>query len=185
MTASEIKNPTGLAVAETRNVVEGRAEGGSVVLRGVAVALDTDVGQEFIADCARNIEGQMPDSEVKSKYELTDPDWQRLADNWPLLQAVRAERERRVLSGEAAREAALRHFTGAPTVLREILDDQKISPRHRIEAARELRQAATTGAEISAEPKERITISIDFGEDCRLVRELLPEPVRSDDGEPQ
>ena len=77
---------------------------GNVVLRGVTVALDTEVGQQFIVDCARNIEGQMPDSEVKTKYELSDADWERLADNRPLLQAVRAERERRILSGETARE---------------------------------------------------------------------------------
>ena len=90
---------------------------GNVVLRGVTVALDTEVGQQFIVDCARNIEGQMPDSEVKTKYELSDADWERLADNRPLLQAVRAERERRTLSGETARERALQHFTEAPNVL--------------------------------------------------------------------
>ena len=30
---------------------------GSVVLRGVTVVLDTDVGQAFVADCARHTEG--------------------------------------------------------------------------------------------------------------------------------
>lgn len=159
---------------------------GNVVLRGVTVALDTEVGQQFIVDCARNIEGQMPDSEVKTKYELSDADWKRLADNRPLLQAVRAERERRTLSGETARERALQHFTEAPNVLNRILTNEQIAPRHRIEAARELRQAATTGAEISAEPKEKITINIDFGADCKIVREItLPERLPFDDGEPQ
>jgi hypothetical protein len=69
---------------------------GNVVLRGVTVALDTDVGQAFVADCCRNTEGLMPDSDVKNKWTLTDEDWERLANNAPLLQAVRAERERRI-----------------------------------------------------------------------------------------
>lgn len=159
---------------------------GNVVLRGVTVALDTEVGQQFIVDCARNIEGQVPDSEIKTKYELSDPDWEQLADNVPLLRAVQAERKRRILSGEAAKEAAQHYFSKAPTVLNGIMADGQVSPRHRIEAARELRQAATTGAEISAEPKEKITINIDFGADCKIVREItLPERLPSDDGEVQ
>ena len=76
---------------------------GSVMLGGVTVALDTDIGQQFIIDCARNIEGQIPDREIKNKYELSDRDWERLAENVPLLQAVQVERKRRILSGEAAK----------------------------------------------------------------------------------
>ena len=107
------------------NVIALTADGantGSVLLRGVTVALSTDVGQAFIADCARNTEGLMPDHEIKAKYELSEADWERLAGNTPLLHAVRKERERRILSGEAAREAAQRHFAGAPTILNRILN---------------------------------------------------------------
>lgn len=109
---------------------------GIVALRGVPVALDTDVGQAFILDCARNVEGQITDDQIKKKYELSDADWERLAANLPLLRAVRAERERRILSGEAAKEAAQRHLAKAPGVLNGILVNEQISPRHRIEAAR-------------------------------------------------
>ena len=172
------------AVAKSGEIVDPSAAADSVVLRGVTVALDTDVGQAFVLDCCRNTEGLMADHEVKIKFELSDADWERLADNIPLLQAVREERERRILSGETARERALRHFTEAPNVLNRILTNEQIAPRHRIEAARELRQAATTGTEISAEPKEKITINIDFGADCKIVREItVPERPPSDDGE--
>jgi hypothetical protein len=163
-------------------------ETGSVILRGVTVSLDSEVGRAFILDCARNVERQMSESEIKSKYELIDTDWKRLADNAPLLRAIRAEHERRVLNGEAAREAAQRHLTKAPAVLNGILLNAQISPRHRIEAARELRQAAASGPDISAEPREKVVIHIDLsadGTDCKFVKEVtvskaVPPP---DDGE--
>jgi hypothetical protein len=158
---------------------------GSVVLRGVTVALDTDVGQQFIADCARNTEGLMPDSDVKNKWTLTDKDWERLADNALLLQAVRAERERRIISGDAAREGAQRAFAKAPTVLGDILTDEQVSPRHRIEAARELRQAAA-GGDSPFTPRETFKIIIDLGGDDKLIidKAMAPnKPSQTDDGE--
>src|SRR5207248_9672385 len=110
----------------------------------------------------------------------------RLADKTPLLQWVRAGRERRILGGEAAREAAQHAFAKAPTILSDILTDEQIPPRHRIEAARELRQAAGTGPETASEAREKFIIHIDFGGDEKLVREFdVPKrPLRSDDGEP-
>ena len=70
--------------------------------------------------------------------------------------AVRAERERRILSGEAPKEAAQRHFTKAPAVLNDILTDEQVSPRHRIEAARELRQVAGSGPERARRPEKSL-----------------------------
>jgi hypothetical protein len=118
------------------------ANAGKVVLHGVTVPLHTADGQEFVLDCARNIEGLLSDQDIKSKYELNDDDWEQLATNTPLHRAVRTERERRVLSGAAPREAAQAYFAKAPGVLRDILNNELVSPRHRIEAAKELRQAA-------------------------------------------
>src|ERR1019366_7933580 len=148
-------------------------------------ALDTDVGQQFVTDCARNTEGLMPDSDVKNKWTLTDEDWERLADNAPLLQAVRAERERRITSGDAAREGAQRAFAKAPTVLGDILTDKQVSPRHRIEAARELRQSVGNEPD-TYKAGERFVITIDLGGDQKLVfdKAMAPnEPLQPDDGE--
>jgi hypothetical protein len=173
-------------VANASSVADaGPIKFGSVVLRSVTVALDTDVGQQFVTDCARNTEGLMPDSDVKNKWTLTDEDWERLANNAPLLHAVRAERERRIISGDAAKEGAQRAFAKAPTVLSDILMDEQVSPRHRIEAARELRQ--TIGeADTASKAGERFVITIDLGGDDKLVidKAMAPnKPLQPDDGE--
>ena len=56
------------AVSKSDEVLDPRTStAGGVRLRGVTVALDTEVGQQFIVDCARNIEGQMPDNEIKNQ----------------------------------------------------------------------------------------------------------------------
>ena len=159
---------------------------GSVRLRGASVSLDTDVGQAFVVDCCRHTEGLLSDSDIKSKWTLGDEDWMNLADNATLLQAVRAERERRVISGAAAREAALRYFTQAPTVLSDILTDEQVSPRHRIEAARELRQVAGDRPDAASGADEKIVIKINLGGDEKLIfeREIAPcDPLPPDDGE--
>jgi len=159
----------------------------SVVLRGIAVALDSDVGEAFIIDCARNIEGLISDHEIKAKYELSDEDWDRLADNTHLLRAVRTKRDRRILNGDAPREAAQRHFTKAPGVLNDILTDAQVSPRHRIEAARELRQAAAIPPDAKPSNEERVHIIINLGDQqiCIDKQRAPSEPLPSDDGEEQ
>jgi len=157
---------------------------GSVVLRGVTVALETEVGRLFVTDCARNTEDLLSDSDIKCKWGLSDEDWHRLADNAALLDAVRAERARRITAGECVREAAQLHFAKAPDVLNRILTDEQIAPRHRIEAARELRQVIDSGANNALTPGERFTITITIGEDYKLVEEITPyHPSPSNDGE--
>lgn len=152
-----------------------------VVLRGFPVLLQSDVGKEFIADCARNTEGLLLEAEVKDKWGLTDQDWAGFAGNAPLLAAVRAERNRRVCDGVAAKEAAQRHFAKAQTVLGDILNDEQVAPRHRIEAARELRQVASSGPDNPLEG-EKVTIIINMGDE-QFVKEFIQGPVQSDDGE--
>jgi hypothetical protein len=176
------------AVAMADDVIDhpGTPNAGSVVLRGVKVALDTEVGRTFVIDCARNTERLIPDPEIKTKYGLSDRDWERLAGNKPLLQAIRAERERRIANGDAAREAAQRHFAKAPTILGDILTDNLVSPRHRIEAAKELRQVAGNGPDTASGAGEKFVITINLGADEKLVyeKEVAPrQPSLSDEGE--
>jgi hypothetical protein len=131
----------------------------------------------------RHLEGATSELDIKSKWQLTDESWTALASNGPLLNAVRAERDRRIFSGECAREAAQRHFAGAPNVLARLLRDEQISPRHRIEAARELRQAAGNGPN-DIVPKEKFKIIINLSADERFERECTPSfPEPADDGE--
>jgi hypothetical protein len=142
--------------------------GGSVVLRGVVISLNTEIGQAFIADCARFVEGLLRDHEIQQKWGLTQGDWEGLAQNAPLQKLVCAERDRRIASSEGAREAAQRQFLRAPNILGEILTNQDVSPRHRIEAARELRAVASAGGDVSGRANERFTVVIKIGTDEKL-----------------
>jgi hypothetical protein len=157
---------------------------GKVTLRGRMVTLDTDVGREFVCDGARYLEGSLTESDLKAKYKLTSEDWEGLAGNSPLLRAVHAERERRVLSGEGAREAARRFLAKAPTILNDILGDEQISPRHRIEAARELRQAADSGPADRNGPEEPFVLTINIGGHETIIVGETAKPA-SDDGDMQ
>lgn len=157
----------------------------SVVLRGLEVALDTNVGSAFVTDCCRNIEGLLSDAGIKDKWGLSDEDWANLANNKPLLEAIRAERERRILDNVAAREAAQKHLVKAPSVLNEILTDESVAPRHRIEAAKELRQAAGDQADLP-QATEKVVINIDLGGDDKFRFEHdvpINRPLQNDDGE--
>jgi hypothetical protein len=145
---------------------------GSVVLRGFTVSLDSEVGAEFATDCARYTEGLLSEDEIKGKWAIPDEDWEGLTANIQLLSAIRAERERRTQNGEAAREMAQKYFAKAPTVLGSILTDEQISPRNRIEAAKELRQAAGNRPDFGSGPREKIIISIDLGDDYKLYRQV-------------
>jgi hypothetical protein len=148
---------------------------------GTEVALDSDTGEAFVAGCARNTEGLLTDQQLKETWGLEQREWVALGENAPLLSAIKAERERRIRSGEAAREAAQRHVAGAPSVLNQILHNETISPRHRIEAAKELRQMAVSGPANPA-AGEKFVISIDLGGDCRLVKEYdLPARIAGDE----
>jgi hypothetical protein len=156
---------------------------GAVVLRGTSVSLDTDVGNAFVTDCARNTEGLLADDDVMATWTIAPKDWAALAHNGPLLLAVRAERERRLTTGEAAREAAQRQFAKAPNILGGILADAEISPRHRIEAARELRAAAATGAKEGRAQGERFTLTINLGAGESYVYDLGFPITKQIDGE--
>ncbi len=178
-----------MSASDTSNVVPRTAtaddpKAGSVVLRGVTVALDTDVGQAFVTDCARHTEGLLTDSDIKAKWSLTEQDWVGLATNTSLLDAVRTERERRVYNGVAAREGALWHFAKAPATLGNILTDEGVQMRHRIEAARELRQVASNAKDAGSGPREKFVIRIDLGGGHEIVEEFTPRnPPFPVDGE--
>ena len=158
---------------------------GTVVLCDSSVSLDSDIGADFVKHCARNVEGIMSETELRTKYQLSDENWAGLATNEQLLHAVRTEVDRRIANGECAREAAQRHHARAPSVLNEILRNETISPRHRIEAAKELRQL-TGGARENMGVTEKFVIMIDLGEDCRVVKEFNNPPARvPNDGDTQ
>jgi len=150
----------------------------TLILRGVAVPLNSDVGGAFVTDASRNRERLFSDQRLIEKYGLTMAGWKEIAKNEAFLLAVAAEVERRTYNGDAARERAAKEFTTAPTVLGAILNDKSASPKHRIDAARELRTTANTGADKPEDTSDRYIITINLGADEKLVVDSGPLPRR-------
>ena len=150
---------------------------GSLVLRGVKVEVDSDVGHQFAIDCTRFVEGLVTEAQLRKKYALDDSGWQALADHEELQRAVGAQKERRIRSGEAAREKAAALFVEAPAVLGDIIKDNTASPRHRVDAIRELRACASGAEETTKADKERFIIRINFGSQ-KVHREIDLKPIK-------
>src|SRR5262249_11488830 len=134
-----------------------------VTLRGVRVPLNSDVGAAFIADCSRNKERIFSDDRIREKYDISETDWTEITQSKAVRLAVNAEHERRMLNGTAAQESAAKIFTEAPEVLGSILRDNKASPRHRVDAAKELRATAHAGDEKSGPDTDRVIVTINLG----------------------
>jgi hypothetical protein len=162
-------------------LTDSNLQSGSVVLRGVEISLDSDVGCGFIVDCCRYCEGLLTEDQIKVKYKLTDTNWAGLAENEPLVQAVQREKERRIANGAATREKAQHLFLATPDVLDGIIHDVTLSPRHRVDACRELRAVATSGSEENTPARgDRFIIRIDLtaggGEVLEFDKALTIEP---------
>ena len=109
------------------------------------IDLTSDAGHQFVVDATRAAEGLITDKELAEKYELSPEDWSTITKDQALGRAIRAERERRVLSGTAAIEAAKKYFVKTPSVLDQIMSSEQSNNRHRIEAIRELRATTAIG----------------------------------------
>src|SRR5262245_49725041 len=165
----------------TETSVTKSSDDDCVILRGISVPLISDLGGAFITDCSRNRERLLNDNQIQEKYSLSPDYWNGLAQNKTLRLKINAEHERRVRNGTAAQESAAKIFAEAPEVLGTIIQDKSASPRHRIEAARELRATAGTGAETTS-TADRFIITINLGEDRLLVNKpikpLTPEEAK-------
>ena len=156
----------------------------TVVLQGTQVELNSDIGRQFVVDCVRAAEGLITDNELVEIYEITPVDWQNIAKDAALGRAIRAERDRRVRSGVAAREMASKHFVKAPTILDRIMTDDQSNPRHRIEAIRELRQTAIPESPNAQSQSERFIIQINLGADVEVYNKSIkvdPNDVAPDE----
>src|SRR5262249_7785328 len=159
----------------------------AVTLRGVRVPLTSDVGCAFITDLSRNKERLFSDQRVREKYDITETDWTEITQSKAIRLAVNAEHERRTLNGDAAKESAAKIFTEAPEVLGTILRDNKASPRHRIEASKELRATARSDDEKAGDTADHVIITINLGADEKLVYDCGPprQPKNPTDDEDQ
>jgi hypothetical protein len=130
---------------------------------GVPVDLDTDRGRAFVVDATRAAEGLIADAELQRKYELSPLDFQAIAKDSALIKAILAERERRVISGAAAREAAAKHLVKGPGILDSLMSAADSSAKTKIEAFKELRTTAAAGSGTDRPADtERFIIRIDL-----------------------
>jgi hypothetical protein len=153
--------------------------GDIVILRGIPTDLTSAVGHQFVVDCVRAAEGLITDKELVEIYEITPAEWHSIAKDVALGRAIRAERDRRVRNGVAAREAASRHFVKAPTILDKIMTDEQANARHRIEAIRELRQTALPENQNAPSQSDRFVIRIDLTAGGGDV-ETYDQPIKID-----
>src|SRR5262249_13725936 len=139
---------------------------------------------EFITSMARFSEKLLTEAEVRNRYRLPDDVWEGLGNDEELVSAINAKRAERVRNGACARERAQQLFASAPDVLGGIMNDKDASPRHRIEASKELRTvAANTGPENAPTSDEKFTISIILSADERLVVDKKRGKIDPHDGE--
>jgi hypothetical protein len=122
---------------------------------------------ELISDMARYADGTLTEAQIKRKYRHFDGDvWELLGNDDALIDAIEAEKARRIRRGDTARERAQLLFADAPTVLGSIMNDPSSSARHRIESAKELRVVADNGPEVAPPASsERFQIVINLGND--------------------
>jgi hypothetical protein len=155
------------------NAITPNQKDDAVILRGLTVPLTSNVGCAFVSDCSRNWEKLISNGQIQEKYGLSVEAWQQLGTNKALTRAVQAEHERRIRNGTAAQEAAAKEFANAPTILGNILRDNQASPKHRIEAARELRQTAVGNDETAPDSAEKFTIIFNLGADKLVIDKTL------------
>jgi hypothetical protein len=121
---------------------------------------------ELIADLSRFAEGVLDEQTIRTKYHgrFDDEAWDKLGGNPKVVKAITLERHRRIRDGSAARERAQILFAGTPEVLGGILHGSDVSPRNKIESAKEIRAIAATGPE-SMPAEARFIIQINMGSD--------------------
>jgi hypothetical protein len=125
----------------------------------VAKSLTSNI--EFVTDLCRYAEELATESQIRKKWRLSDATWNELSSDEQLIERIEAEKVRREHLGLTARERAQRTLSRVPTVLTSILDGNDVSPRHRIESARELRALASVGPD-RADESGRVIIKIDL-----------------------
>jgi hypothetical protein len=155
---------------------------GDIIQLRSPIDINTDAGRAFVVDATRAGEGLISDQDLQQKYELSAADWRTIEKDEALGRAIRDERDRRLRSGVAAREAAAKHFVKMPAILAGIAENVASNPRLIIEAAKEIRQAAAGSGDDGPSARETISIVINLGNDVgdRIERTFDVKPRQLD-----
>jgi len=138
----------------------------------LAAQLLTDT--EFVSDLARYSEKLLTEQFIRRKYNLTDDAWEHLGEDDALVEAIEAEKMRRVRNGSAKREKAQQHIVKAPDILNTIMSDESANARHRVDSIKALDALADNGPR-AAPAADRFIIHIDLSADAKL-RSAKPDP---------
>jgi hypothetical protein len=128
--------------------------------------------------------GGISDKELAEKWELSPADFQAIAKDKALGHAIRAERERRVRSGQAVREAAAHALVKGPKILDGLMTGPDSHPKHKIEAFKELRHTAIGSDSTDRLPEsEKFSIVINLGADHieHYAKTITPRPPTIED----
>ena len=146
---------------------------------------------DFIADFARYAEGILDEKFLRRKYRFDDATWERLGENDALIEAIEAEKVRRIRSGATKRELAQKHIVRGPDILNTIMSDAGASPRHRVDAIKTLDAIATPPAQAAPADRDRFIIEINLGTDAdgkeivqrfnKSIAPLMPNEVDPND----
>jgi len=162
-----------------------------LTLRGVSVELTSDEGRRFVSDCVRAGENLISDAELAEIWEVSHEQLRTLATNKFFARAVRAESERRIRSGLAAKEAASKYFIKSPKILDDIQSDETSHHRSKVEAIRELRQIAAPENAGGPTQSDRFIITINIGDESlhfnksRAIDAGIPEEPKLVDKRPK
>jgi hypothetical protein len=148
--------------------------GDVVDLHGQQMRFEDD--PDFVSDLCRYAEGIFSEQDVRKKHLLSADTWERLGSNDKLVEAIEAEKIRRIRNGSTKRERAQQLVVQAPTVLGDIMLDASASPKHRIDSAKALDAFAANGPE-AAPATDRFQITINLGADTlRFDKSIAIDP---------
>ena len=116
--------------------------------------------QEFLADCCRFFENILSEETMRRKYKLADSEWGRLGEDEKLIKAIENKKIERMRDGSAKIEKSQQLVLEAPTVLHQILVDNKANAKHRIDSAKTLDDFATPRKSEGAPDSDRFQITI-------------------------
>jgi hypothetical protein len=146
---------------------------GEIINLRTPIDINTEAGHAFVVDATRAAEGLITDKELSEKYELSPADWRAIMKDKALGNAVRAERERRVRTGQAVKEAAAKHLVKGPGILDEIMSGENSHPKQKIEAYKELRNTASVDADAEGRSGDRFIITINLGADTETYNKSI------------
>jgi hypothetical protein len=140
--------------------------------------LRLEENSEFVADCCRFFESLITEQTMRRKYKFSEDVWQRLGDDEELLLAIENEKIRRMRNGSAKREKAQLLVLQAPGVLSNLLLDEKVSPRFRIDSAKTLDALAANGpTSVPVGDKFQIILNLGTGSDGKEIVETYDKSV--------